>query len=291
VASLVGKGLRTRVKETLRWLANMPMLAPHYDDVFAYQELNAHFQRVMRNKECRGRPHYTCGVLNCVHLAKSLRVDRVSVIEFAVAPRHSDLLSLGAVAQLVGPLYGVRVDVFGFRELDLPKPIDHRDVPNMYPSEGFSRTELSAPEKRAPGVNLFLGPIRDTLPPFIASNPARVGFIAFDVDLYSSAVEALQLFNADQDLLLPRVQCYFDDIIGFTYASFNGSRLAVKEFNEQHALRKISPVYGLRYFLPYGERFRSWPEQMYLAHILDHAQYGQHDRLVNWRKLGLLEES
>jgi hypothetical protein len=113
--------------------------------------------------------------------------------------------------------------------------------------------EPAALKKRLTGANLVLGPIRDTLPTFIASNPAKVGFISIDVDLYSSTVDLLRLFEADQSVLLPRVQCYFDDILGFTFADCNGERLAVKEFNEHHELRKISPSYGLKYFLPYTE--------------------------------------
>ncbi len=271
-------------------MASKPMLAPHYGDVFAYQELNAHFQRLMRDKVYRGRPHYAWGVLNCIHLARSLELDRVSVIEFGVAGGNG-LLTLGAVARRVGSLYGVSVDVFGFDTgLGLPKPTDYRDLPNLF-SGGLFRMDPTALKKRLAGENLVLGPIRDTLPTFVASKPAKVGFVAIDVDLHSSTVDALKLFDADEGVLLPRVQCYFDDILGLTYANFNGERLAIEEFNEQHELRKISPIYGLRYLLPYGERLRSWPEQMYLAHILNHSQYSQHDKLTNWGTFGLVEKS
>jgi hypothetical protein len=47
-------------------------------------------------------------------------------------------------------------------------------------------------------------------------------------------MNALALFEADHRLLLPRVRCYFDDILGFTFGDHVGERLAISEFNESH---------------------------------------------------------
>ena len=64
---------------------------------------------------------------------------------------------------------------------------------------------------------------------------------------------------------LPRVHCYFDDIMGFTFSEFTGERFAIAEFNRSHSKRKISPIFGLRYFLPRPYNHAVWPDQMYLA--------------------------
>jgi hypothetical protein len=91
-------------------------------------------------------------------------------------------------------------------------------------------------------------------------------------------------------LLLPRVHCYFDDILGLTFADHNGERLAIAEFNEGHELRKVSPIYGLRYFVPRSQRQSAWPEQVYLAHVLDHELYGAYDGLMLSNRLDLVPE-
>lgn len=57
----------------------------NYDDAreFAYSELNAVLVQILEDRTCR--PSYTWGVLHSAHLAKSIGVDRISVVEFGVA--------------------------------------------------------------------------------------------------------------------------------------------------------------------------------------------------------------
>ena len=107
-----------------------------------------------------------------------------------------------------------------------------------------------------------------------------MAFVSFDLDLYSSTIEALRLFEGDAEVLLPRVHCYFDDITGFTYADFNGERRAILEFNERKSLRKISSFYGLSHYVPSRCAGDLWVEKMHLAHILDHPLYGEPDSLT-----------
>jgi hypothetical protein len=45
-------------------------------------------------------------------------------------------------------------------------------------------------------------------------------------------------------------------------------------------MRKISPIYGLRYYLPAQQAQEAWAEQFYMAHIFDHDLYGRADGLV-----------
>ena len=121
----------------------------------------------------------------------------------------------------------------------------------------------------------------------MASRPAPIAFIAFDLDLYTSTRDALCLLEADPALLLPRVHCYLDDILGFTFAEFNGERLAVAEFNAAHPQRQISPMFGLRYYVPPRHFNAMWVDKCYLAHILDHPRYGDHDGLVRQPRMDL----
>jgi hypothetical protein len=79
--------------------------------------------------------------------------------------------------------------------------------------------------------------------------------------------------------LLPRVLCYFDDIFGLTYSDYNGERLAISEFNAAHVMRKLSPLYGLKYYVPPEVRDHAWPEQVYFMHMFDHPLYKHPDEL------------
>ena len=86
---------------------------------------------------------------------------------------------------------------------------------------------------------------------------------------------------------MPRIHCHFDDILGFTFADHNGERLAISEFNASNPLRKISPIYGLRYCVPKSYFNASWVEQGYMAHILDQPLYNEYDHLIRHERLDL----
>lgn len=71
---------------------------------------------------------------------------------------------------------------------------------------------------------------------------------------------------------MPRIPCYFDDIMGYCANDFAGERLAIAEFNADHATRTLSPQPGLKYFAS-AEPHEMWPEMMYFAHNFDHPAY------------------
>ena len=252
------------------------------DDDLAYPWLNSIFMKLLNERTGELRPNYIWGVLHGVHLAKAIGINRVSVIEFGVAGGNG-FIALDRVAQKVESILGVGVDVYGFDTgMGLPKPEDYRDLPNLYTESSF-RMDVEGLKRRLKKAQLKLGLVESTVPTFIDSDPAPVAFISIDLDYYSSTLQALKLLNADQALLLPRIHCYFDDITGFTFSEYNGERLAIADFNNSHTMRKISPIYGLKYYLPPQQAQEEWPEQIYMAHIFDHELYGCKDALVRPR--------
>lgn len=138
----------------------------------------------------------------------------------------------------------------------------------------MDRERLASAIRRA---SFCLGPVKETIPSFIASNPSPIAFVSFDLDLYSSTRDALTLFHADYKHLPPRVISYFDDIFGYTYNDFCGERFAIREFNEYNDKRKICPLYGLRYFIPHSAFSELWPDGIYFAHFFEHPLYGKLD--------------
>jgi hypothetical protein len=211
-------------------------------------------------------------------LAKVLGLRKVSVIEFGVAGGNG-LLALEAISECIEQRTNVGIDVFGFDTgLGLPKPEDFRDQPNMW-FEGQLPMDKAKLESKLRRAKLCLGPVKETIRPFIAGKPAPVAFVSIDLDLYSSTRDALLLFTADYDYLLPRVISYFDDIFGYTYNDYCGERAAIAEFNAFNNTSKICPIYGLRYSIPRVSRDEPWPDQMYFAHFFEHPLYSTPDSL------------
>jgi hypothetical protein len=248
--------------------------------VSAYGRLNRKFLELHRQHGGVLKPSYTWGVLHAAHLAQSLRYSAISVMEFGVAGGNG-LIALERAAREVEHAFGIGIEVYGFDiGTGLPQPIDYRDMPNIFRSGSFVM-DVEQLQARLQRAKLLLGPIGETLPRFLDGQAAPVGFISVDVDLYTSAVEVLRLLEAHQRWLLPRVYCYFDDILGFSCADFNGERLAIREFNAAHSQRKISRVYGLSHFVPEAHAREPWTEMMFMAHVLDHDLYARDDGSID----------
>jgi hypothetical protein len=239
--NILKKVLKKALLKGREWLA---------DDSGPFEDtLVPKFVEVIKHDGCYHQ--YAWGMVQGVNLAKVLGIGRVSVMEFGVAGGNR-LVVLERIAREVQGIFGVTVDVFGFDTgIGLPKPKDHRDMPNMW-SEGSFPMDVDKLKRRLERARLILGDTKETVPKFIRSDVSPVAFASFDLDLYTSTMHALALFEADHRLLLPRVHCYFDDILGFTCGDHVGERLAIWEFNESHQMRKISPIYGLRYSLTFA---------------------------------------
>jgi hypothetical protein len=203
----------------------------------------------------------------------------LSVLEFGVG-RGDGLVLLERAAKLVGRRLGVDLDVVGFDiATGVPEPEDPRDVPNMF-VPGLYRMDLDATRARLDRAQLIVGEVGDTVPSFLAEPRSPVGFAAFDFGSYHGTLAALAVLDAPAELLLPRVYCYFANVLGFTYGDCVGERLAIADYNARTASRKISPISGLRHYVPRRFRNAAWPERYYLAHAFDHPSYGTHDRFL-----------
>jgi hypothetical protein len=139
-------------------------------------------------------------------------------------------------AEQVEKATGIRCHVVGFdRAEGLPKAVDYRDMPYVW-QPGFFRMDVEALRKRLRRAQLILGDVDQTLPKFIAKDMPPIGFVSFDLDFYSSTMEALQLLEQAPDRLLPRVFCYFDDCIGDDFelhSQFTGELLAIAACDAQ----------------------------------------------------------
>jgi hypothetical protein len=143
---------------------------------------------------------------------------RISVVEFGIAG-GSGLLSLERVVEPVEHAVEIGIDIYGFDAgKGLPKPkrfsgcavhVGRRDSRWMSPN--------CARLKRA---QLRLGLVEQNVPEFVRTSFAPVAFISFDLDLYTGTKQTFRLLEAAAAKLLPRVFCYFDDIMGFGHNDF-----------------------------------------------------------------------
>ena len=231
------------------------------------------------------RPAYAYGVYSAAKLAKELGISRISAIEFGVA-RGTGLVALENVCAEVSAALDMSIAVYGFDSgQGNPKPVDYRDLPYIW-DEGSYAMDERALHARLKSAKLILGDVADTVDDFVRNAPEPVGFISFDLDYYSSTVDAFHIFEGSPSTRLPRVLCYFDDILWperAYYNDFTGEYLAIREFNDRHSHQKIAKIPHLHRMRRYPA---DWNEQLYVFHDFEHPDY-----CTNIRRNGPLGEN
>ncbi len=214
------------------------------------------------------RPHYLAGVLAAADQALRENVTEISVFEFGVAGGNG-LVALQTYAEAVERETGVNVRVFGFDTGEgLPEPCnDYRDHPDQWRVSDYKMNVPQLQQRLAKRTELRLGHIKNTVPPFVLEKHPPVGFIACDVDLYSSTVDVLRILSLPDKRMLRRVFMYFDDVDFIFNHCFGGELLAIQEFNDSIPLIKVDRWRGLKK----GRVFidQPWFEKMFVAHDLD----------------------
>jgi hypothetical protein len=220
------------------------------------------------------RPAYAYGLWRAADLARSLDLPGVTVAEFGVAG-GAGLVALERIAQAMALHCGIEIDVVGFDTgQGNPAPVDFRDLPYVW-AEGDYRMDQRKLRDRLRGARLSLGDLATTVPEALQTLRHPVGFIAFDLDYYSSTMQAFGIFDGASATRLPRVFCYFDDLVWperACHSEFTGEYAAIRDFNEQSAGKKIAQIANLRWTRAHA---REWNEQMYVLHDFAHPLYNQ----------------
>lgn len=219
------------------------------------------------------QPWYAYGVYASAVLAKRLGIPAISAIEFGVAEGRG-LVILERLAAQIGAEVGIEIATFGFDSGEgMPAPVDYRDLPHVW-GKGYYRMNQDALRARLTKAQLVLGDVAQTVPETIRSGAMPpVGFVSFDLDYYSSTKAALAIFDGPTASRLPRVHSYFDDISWPEFGCLNehvGELLAIREFNDQHPMKKLCPVAHLRTQRQLPAR---WNEQIYVCHDFEHPDY------------------
>ncbi len=211
-----------------------------------------------------------------IYLASKLKHPKVSVIEFGVAT-GGGLLVLEAYAAELGGRAGIEVEVYGFDAgSGLPAPLDYRDLGYVW-KRGAYQMDIEGLKSRLKSAKLLLGDVNDTVPDFLRAQHAPIGFMSFDLDYYSSTMAAFQTFKAPDSALLPRVVCYFDDVVSDghqLHCDHVGELLAIREFNETGK--------GIHTLAPFGLMHTDlvipalWMQQLWVYHRFNHFEYNKY---------------
>ena len=215
------------------------------------------------------RPQYLLGLMKAADQAKTQGITSLSAIEFGVAAGYG-LLILQREARAVTLETGIDIKVFGFDTgSGLPSLIgDYRDHPDVWRSGDYPMNVKELRAKLDERSVLVLGDIKETVPRFFSKYaPPPVGFIAVDLDLYSSTIEALNIFVAQGKNMLWHVPMYFDDVDMFYTHRRGGELLAIREFNESSKGIFIDPWRGIKNIRPFPEA--PYLERFFVAHDLN----------------------
>ena len=220
------------------------------------------------------RPQHAASILRAADKAREQGLDAVTVLEFGVAA-GAGLSNMCQVAALISAETGVAIKIAGFDTgTGMPPASDYRDHPELYREGDYPMVDREALARSLPSnAQLLVGNLDEPIPAFLetVTGDAPIGFISIDVDYYSSTKQALQICAAHQPTkFLPTTFIYLDDVTKDEHNRWCGELLAVHEFNDAHALRKIEQFA----FLKMGRIFQRamWLNQMYVLHVLDHPR-------------------
>jgi hypothetical protein len=183
------------------------------------------------------RPAYGYGVPSAATLARQLGHRKLIAVEFGVA-RGDGLIALETICREVGAAVDIDIASVGFDSgRGMPKPTDYRDLPYLW-NDRFYAMDEPALRQRLRTARLVIGDLSETVPDFVKNLSTPIGFISFDLDYYSSTAQAFRIFSGAPSTRLPRVQCYFDDILWPERARIRTTRPTCTIATEREAITR-----------------------------------------------------
>lgn len=227
-----------------------------------------------RQKESYGlihRPNYAYGMLRAADMARFAGKKKATVCEFGVATGNG-LMNMVELAAMIKTETGIELRVVGLDSgQGLPIVEGYADHPELWSPGDFAMTNRDDLRRRVGDrAELIFGDIADTVDGFVASldESAPLAFISVDVDIYSGSKSALRSLTGRPELYTPAISIYLDDTQFFFANRWCGELLAIEEYNQLNAMRKIDEDRSLPGHRP--DSITYWYRSMYVCHILDH---------------------
>jgi hypothetical protein len=217
------------------------------------------------------RQNHAYSILKAADNAQILGLKTVTLIEFGVAA-GAGLLNMAKIARDVTKVTGIEFKIYGFDTgVGMPAAADYRDHPDLYQQGDFPMNFEALRNVLPENVRLVIGDVAQTVPDFLnqLSETEPVGYVAVDVDYYSSARAALKVFtDAKAGKYLPITLVYMDDVALEPHNSYCGELLAIQEFNVENQYRKLERHAFLENTRIY--RKSAWIKHIFFLHVLDH---------------------
>lgn len=216
------------------------------------------------------RPQYLTGILWGALQARLEGHAKICALEFGVASGEG-LLAMQRSAKAVEEKTGVQVLVYGFDTgSGLTPAAGYKDHPDKWTQGDYPMPDVeNLKSQLSDRTTLILGDVETTVDNFVRNvQECPLGFVAFDLDYYSSTVHALKIFTGPDRKALLHTPLYFDDTMFFGASEYAGELLAIREFNDCSHSTKIDKWDVLRYGRPFHER--KWLNGMYIANDLQH---------------------
>jgi hypothetical protein len=208
-----------------------------------------------------GRQYYALTLAHGILQAIMCGYDKLSAVELGVG--HGDgLFDLCKAAGYFRDLFRIDIQVWGLdNATGLPPATGYKDHPEIWQAGQFRMPNPDAVRAALPPFgHLLIGDVGATLEEFFAASTGmRLGFVAIDLDFYSSTKKALPLLAGHPQRYVPIVPVYVDDVnVLLSYNPWCGEAAAIAEFNEAQKLRKIEakPQFQIRNF--------------HVCHVFDH---------------------
>lgn len=230
------------------------------------------------------RLNYAFCMLRAAQEAASLGYKSISAIEFGVADGHG-LVQCEWHSRMVERLTGVEIEVYGFDGGEGLPEIEksYKNAPYRWKQGDYLMRAPEALKQHLTKAELVIGDIAETSKTFFEKyNPAPIGAMFIDVDLYSSTVPILDMLKDKDKFFLPRIHMYFDDLAW--YETETGEALAIREFNESSGFNKISPEGGqlTTNELPSSASvYFLWRYNLKMCHRFKHELYNENKRTFN----------
>ena len=231
------------------------------------------------------RPHYALGLLLAAFQAKEIGYKKISIIEFGCW-ECDGLIDLENYIDDIKKIIDIEFQVFGF-DLGDGHPEYNKDPRDRLYELSLGDYPFKNKEnlKKLKYSKLILGDVKDTLPKFLEDyniEEAPIGFVAFDLGLYTSTKNAINLLKNNHKHFLPRTTLYFDN--NYFVLDNEGDRLALEEFNRESE-KCISKIGELSEQLSLS--WNKWlflGKRMYQLSDLRHPLYSKHyEQLINIR--------
>lgn len=223
------------------------------------------------------RMHYAYNIWSAANEAKRLGVQAISVIEFGVAG-GSGLVNCEFHAKEISRLMGVGIQVYGFdRETGMPSENEgYKDMIHFWPAGAF-KMDKEILANRLEQAEVVLGEMKVTIPEFMKrEDVAPIGTMLVDCDYYSSCKDVFDILRYEEAKYMPRIYMYFDDVLPFY--EMQGESLAIREFNAQNNMVKISPENCSI------DKYSVWSDKIHrlkICHRYNHPLYNQNCVAVN----------